>query len=175
MKNVNVLIGRFQPFHNGHLQVCRDARKENGFPTVVMYIHNEKFDQKKPFSDGLLEKEFEILKQTEDCFEDAIWLRRPWPTLICRILQEHGYNPILWLAGEDRIDGYRKLMDEQKIRDELNMEPPAFYITQRYGSATDVRNALKSGNKDFYMEHMPVGTEVLFEEFTEQLKSIING
>ena len=66
LKKVNLFAGRFQPFHAGHLQCCSDAFKENGYPTVIMYIHNEKFDEKKPFDDSVIEKELEIVKKNCD-------------------------------------------------------------------------------------------------------------
>jgi cytidyltransferase-like protein len=63
MKKVNVFPGRFQPFHNGHLQAIKDAYEENGLPTVVMYIHNDKFDNRKPFNDEIIERELNIINQ----------------------------------------------------------------------------------------------------------------
>ena len=170
MKKVNVFPGRFQPFHNGHLQACKDAMKENGFPVVVMYIHNEKFDNRKPFSDDIIEKELKLIK--EDCIEDAIWLNRPWPTLVCRVLLEHGYEPVLWLAGEDRINSYKNMVQEDKIRNELNIEPPKFYLTNRYGSATAVREAILSNDIDKFKELMPIEAHDLYNEFREQLLKI---
>jgi len=173
MKKVNVFPGRFQPFHNGHLQACKDVMKENGLPTVVMYIHNEKFDSRKPFPDELIEQEINLIKCSNDCIEDVIWLSKPYPTLICRILLEHGYEPILWLAGEDRVDSYKKMMQVDKIRNELNINPPDFYVTNRYCSATDVREAILNNDFETYKILMPKQVECLFNDFREQLLEII--
>lgn len=175
LKKVNVFPGRFQPFHKGHLQACKDALKENGFPTVIMYIHNDKFDSRKPFCDSLIEKELNLIKKEEDCIQDVIWLNKPWPTLVCRILIEHGYEPVLWLAGADRIDSYKKMIQKDKIRNELNIEPPEFYLTNRYYSATDIRKAIKNEDISSYLGNMPIGTECLYNEFKEQLNKVYNG
>lgn len=175
MKKINVFTGRFQPFHNGHLQACKDAMKENGLPTVVMYIHNDKFDERKPFNDEIIEKELNIIKNWEDCIEDVIWLNRPLPTLVCRVLLEHGYEPILWLAGEDRINNYKNMVQEDKIRNELKIEPPTFYLTNRYTSATIVREAIKNNDIITFLNNMPDNTDLLFDEFKEQLNKISNG
>lgn len=172
MKKVNVFPGRFQPFHLGHLKACKDAQKENGLSTVIMYIHNEKFDLRKPFTDGMIERELNIVKEWEDCIEDVIWLNRPWPTLVCRVLLEHGYEPILWLAGEDRINSYKNMVQKDKIRNELNINPPEFYLTNRYGSATKVRESLMNNDLISYLNMMPENTEHLFDEFREQLLNI---
>ena len=134
-----------------------------------MYIHNEKFDSRKPFSDDLIEKELNLIKEFEDCIEDVIWLNKPWPTLVCRVLLEHGYEPILWLAGADRINSYKNMVQEDKIRNELKINPPQFYLTNRYCSATEVRESIKNEDLNTYIEKMPVNTELLFNEFKEQL------
>lgn len=175
MKKVNVFPGRFQPFHCGHLQACKDAYEENGLPTVVMYIHNDKFDERKPFNDEIIEKELNIIKNEEDCIEDVIWLNRPWPTLVCRVLLEHGYEPVLWLAGEDRINSYKNMVQVDKIRNELNIEPPQFYLTNRYESATSVRESILNNDLDTFISKMPDNTDILYNEFKEQLNKVYNG
>ena len=172
MKKVNVFPGRFQPFHNGHLQAIKDAYEENELPTVVMYIHNDKFDNRKPFNDEIIERELNIIKNWEDCIEDVIWLSRPWPTLVCRILLEHGYEPVLWLAGEDRINSYKNMVQEDKIRNELKIEPPKFYLTSRYESATSIREAIRNDDIVTFLNKMPENTGLLFDEFKEQLNKI---
>lgn len=172
LTKINVFPGRFQPFHNGHLQACKDAYEENGLKTVIMYIHNEKFDAHKPFDDKLIEKELEIIKKNEECIQDVIWLRRPMPTLVCRILVENGYDPQLWLAGEDRIENYKKLIQYDKIKSEFGINGPEFYETKRYGSATAVRAAIKEDNEEEFKKLMPKGTDKLWDEFKEALASI---
>ena len=115
LEKVNLFAGRFQPFHNGHLQCCKDAFEKNGLPTVIMFIHNEKFDKKKPFSDDLIEKELNIIKKNEKCIKDIIWLRFPQPVRMCRVLKDMGYEAELWLAGEDRIESYKKQLNNKAL------------------------------------------------------------
>ena len=172
LTKINVFPGRFQPFHSGHLQACKDAFEENGLKTVIMYIHNEKFDARKPFSDDLIKKELEIIKKNEECIEDVIWLSRPMPTLVCRVLVENGYDPVLWLAGEDRIDNYKKLIQYDRIQSEFGIKGPEFYETKRYGSATAVRAAIKEDNEEEFKKLMPKGTDKLYQEFKTALSSI---
>lgn len=172
MKQVNIFPGRFEPFHSGHLQAIKDAYNENGLSTVVLYIHNDKFDLHKPFDDSIIEREVNLIKESEKCIEDVIWIRRPWPTLICRVLLEHGYLPIMWLAGTDRINSYKNMVQEDKIRNELKIEPPSFYLTNRYSSATDVREAILNNDFETYKRLMPVQAECLFNDFREQLLKI---
>lgn len=172
LKKVNIFPGRFQPFHNGHLQDCKDAFDENGLPVYIMYIHNEKFDSRKPFDDELTKKELERLVDKYEFIEGINWIRRPMPITICRVCIENGYEPVLWLAGDDRVDGYKKLMKGKSIKDELGIDEPEFYITKRYASGTDVREAIKNDDEKTFKEMMPKEAHDLYGEFKKQLSSI---
>ena len=92
LKKVNIFPGRFQPFHSGHLKACEDAFKKNGLPVYIMYIHNEKFDSRKPFDDELTKKELERLVDKYEYIEGINWIRRPMPMTICRVCIENGYE-----------------------------------------------------------------------------------
>lgn len=58
----SLFIGRFQPFHNGHLKVIKDILKTNESITIVI-AGPEKPNEKNPFSFG--ERE-EMLKKVFD-------------------------------------------------------------------------------------------------------------
>ena len=177
MKKVNIFPGRFQPFHKGHLKCCEDAYKKNGYPCVIMYIHNEKFDERKPFGDEFIEEELEMLKKSCDYIEDAIWIRRPLPMILCRLLHERDYEPVLWLAGEDRIDSYKRLMQPEKIKDEFGFDAPEFMITNRYCSATEVRQSIANDDYDTYKDLMPEGVNTnrsFFDKLKKQLDKVLS-
>ena len=50
-KDINLMVGRFQPFTKGHLKCVEAAFAENGFPVRICMIGNTKFDNKHPFTD----------------------------------------------------------------------------------------------------------------------------
>ena len=175
LKKVNIFCGRFQPFHKGHLKCCEDAFKKNGYPVFIFYTPNKQFDNRKPFDDKLLEEEYDILVKNYDYIEGYDWMQFPQPVRMCRVLKEKGYEGYLWIAGEDRIDNYKKLLNQSsinKIQTELEVNVPEIYLSNRYGSATEVREAIKTNNKKRYMELMPKGTENLFNKFKEQIDNI---
>lgn len=175
LKKVNIFCGRFQPFHKGHLKCCEDAYKRNGYPVFIFYIPNKQFDIRKPFDDKLLEKEYNILTKEYDYIEGFDWMQFPQPVRMCRVLKENGYEAVLWLSGEDRVDNYKKLLNSKAINsiiNELQVNVPEIFITNRYGSATEVREAIKNDNKKRYIELMPKCTEDLYNEFKEQIDNI---
>lgn len=175
MKKVNIFCGRFQPFHLGHLQCCEDAYNLNGYPTFIFYIPNKQFDSKKPFSDSLLEKEYQILIDNYQFIEGFDWMMNPQPVRMCRVLKERGYEAVLWLCGEDRVDNYKKLLNsnsKDKIKNELEVNVPEIYITNRYLSATEVRDYIIQNKKDEYNKSMPIGTDMLYEEFRNEILKI---
>lgn len=172
LKQVNIFPGRFQPFHKGHLKCCEDAYKKNGYPTVIMYVHNTKFDKKKPFDDELLIKELEIIKKEYDYIEDYIPMQRPLLGIMCNDLKEKGYEANIWLAGPDRIDSYKRQLNPKYI-DELGVKLPELMETNRYSSATEVREAIKNGDENKFKELMPKGTDKMFDEYKEQLDKVI--
>ena len=56
MKDVNITIGRFQPFTKGHLSCIESVYNELGLPTVICMIDvkDEKVDEKHPFPSSML-------------------------------------------------------------------------------------------------------------------------
>ena len=173
MIDINIFPGRFSPFHLGHLKCCQDGMDKNGCPSVIFYISNTKFDQRHPFSDKIIENELNIVKETyPGLIQDIIWIKRPMPTLLCRLLYERGYSPKLWLAGSDRINNYKNLIQEDKIKEEFGFNPLEFFETKRYCSATDIRKAILDNNLDYYLTYMPKNTGPMFNIFKEELLKI---
>lgn len=173
LKQVNIFPGRFQPFHDGHLRCCEDAYKENGYPTVIMYIHNTKFDKKKPFDDKILIEELEIVKSNYEFIEDFIPMTRPLLGVMCESLKDKGYEANIWLAGPDRIESYKKQLNPKYI-DELGVKLPELMETQRYCSATEVREAILRGDKKTFEKLMPKGTDKLWEKYKKEIDKVYN-
>ena len=61
------------------------------------------------------------------------------------------------------------MVQEDKIRNELKIEPPTFYLTNRYSSATDIRKTIKNDDVNDFLNRMPIGTDILYEEFKNQI------
>ncbi|MCH5167439.1 MAG: adenylyltransferase/cytidyltransferase family protein [Erysipelotrichales bacterium] len=171
MQDVTIFPGRFQPFHSGHLKCCEDIYKKNGNPVVILYITNKKFDKKKPFDDELTKEELEIVKKNNDFIADIFWIRNPLAGPMIALCNEHGYNPTVWIAGEDRLESYQKMLDGLRNPD---IHKPELIETNRYCSATEVRDAILKGDKKTFEKLMPKGTVKLWEKYKKQIDKVYN-
>ena len=176
MKDVNLALGRFQPFTKGHLQMCKDGYDKNGLPAVVLLVDNNKFDPKHPFSNELVLKELDIVKKNNDFIEDVILITgKASISWAGTILNENGYVPHLWLCGDDREARYKAQLTP-KYR-EWGKLPDDFTTYTGTGrtegvSGTAVREAVKNGDKNEFKKLMPKGTERLFNEFQDEISKV---
>lgn len=155
--------------------------KENGFPTVICYIQNKKFDKKHPFSDSLIQKEYDKCLKDEKWYEDAIPVSSADIIEIGKMLNEKGYAPHLWGCGTDRKASYEKMANNEKYRKE-GMLPDDFkvFVVERDEtssdvagiSATKVRNAIASDDKQEFVKMMPDGAQSLYDDFKEELSKV---
>lgn len=176
MTDVNLTVGRFQPFTKGHLQMCKDGYDKNGLPVVVFLVDNKKFDTRHPFSNDLVLKELEIVKKNNSFITDIFIVSKANIVEMGETLKEHGYSAHLWLCGEDREEKYRTTQITKKYI-EWGGYPEDFTTYTGSGrvegvSGTAVREAVKSGDEKTFKKLMPKGTEKLFKEFQSELSKV---
>lgn len=175
MKDVNMTIGRFQPFTRGHLQMVLDGEKKNGLPAVVLMIQNKKPDARHPFSDSLVKKEIDLLKKHYP-IEDVILVSNADIVKAGQTLNESGYTAHLWLCGDDREAAYKKQAENPKYR-EQGSYPEDFTTYTGTGriegvSGTAAREAIATSDLKAYKKVMPEGTDRLFSAFQEEMLEI---
>ena len=81
----------------------------------------------------------------------------------------------LWLAGEDRIESYKKQLNKtsiDKIENELAV--PELYQTKRYGSATAIRKTIEEDNFTEFKKLMPKGTDKFKEQYFNIKESFVS-
>jgi cytidyltransferase-like protein len=176
MEQVNMTIGRFQPFTVGHLRMCEDGFKKNGLPVVILMISNKKFDSKHPFTDSLIEKELEIVKKNYKFIQDVLWVTNADIVKAGQLLGEHDYQAQLWLCGDDREEAYRKQAHNPKYREQGGY-PEDFTTYTGSGrtegvSGTAVRKSIQNDDRKAFDNLMPKGTGKLFDEFKEEISKV---
>ncbi len=170
-KLVNIVVGRFQPFHNGHLAVGKFLHEANGYKVVYLYVKGKNPNVKSPLSVETLEKVFKSLKDEYSFIEAAFRIKTAAINEVFNKLRENGYEPVLWGAGDDRTDGYEKQLERYK--DEI--EPvDGFEITNIPRnlvkvSATMVREAIAKGNEDAYKKMVPKPLHKFFKDLEVEM------
>ena len=173
LKDVNLLVGRFQPFHNGHLKMAKFLKEKNNFPSVAVIVypgHNK--SGKSPFKEDTIKKYMDGIVRDESEIADYIIVQRGLIGSAIVKLLEKGYKPHLIGAGEDRIDDYTKQLEYVK-KSEIGEEMKDLKLikTPRVTSATKVREAIADDDYQEVKRLVPKGVSVLYNT----LKSEVSG
>ena len=184
MKQVNIMIGRFQPFTNGHLKCVEEAWKKLHIPTVVCMINTkyEKVDEKHPFPSSLTLPLYQEAFKGDKMIEDIVLVVNADIVKIGEILKDKGYEIKSWTCGTDRIDSYTKMAD--KYHDQAGLADDFEMIEIKRGdediSATKVRKALMDDDKVTFDKLTPFGSlkihlknKNVYNILKEQLNKVI--
>ena len=176
MKKVNICLGRFMPFTNGHYKMIEYGLKHNGLPTIIFMISNKKMDKKHPFSDELMQKEMDMLKKSLKGIENTVYVSSADIVKLGQWCYENNYEPQLWITGSDRLAAYKRQAENPKYQD-LGHFPSSFTTlevprTDEDISATKVREAIMNDDLEVFKKMMPEGTEKLFDDFKEALSQV---
>lgn len=149
-KKVNLIMGRFQPFHNGHLKMVDFMKEKNGFPSYIIVVHpGHNKSGKSPFPIEKVEKYMDEISKNHDQIEGFMVVSRGLLGSAVAKLLDRGYDPQLIGTGDDRVDDYQKQMDYIKQSDIKDIISPKMKLieTPRTSSATKVRQTLS--DRDF--------------------------
>lgn len=149
MESVNILLGRFQPFTEGHFHMIESAYKINNLPTVILIIDNQKFDDKHPFKNETIES---LIKSYQSIYiKDILFVKNADIGVFGKLLHEHNYEPYFWICGSDRFKVYDLMCNKYKDQFNLpNIQALEIHRTETDISATKVRQSLIDNNyKDF--------------------------
>lgn len=175
MEKVNVIVGRFQPFTLGHIKGAEEVWKKYHLKTVFLIIDTPqaKTDSRHPFPSDT------IIKDNIDC--DEKWMGGMYPIRnadigkIASICREHGYEPVMWTCGTDRVKAYSFQVQEKYIK--MYDLDPDFKINEiRRGdediSATAVRQSLKADDRGEFQKMMPRWAWDCFDDYRNIILSV---
>lgn len=169
---VFLFLGRFQPFHMGHLKAMQDLQKHFKCPGVIALMYTAKEKGKSPFSQDLLLAELkELTKHEKKLVLDYTIADQGLIPVIVKKFQNKGFDVIGAGCGEDRIDSYQRQVDYMTGPKSDTPVTPDFelVLTNRYGSATDVRNSIKNDDFNTFKKLMPKYLHSFYDEFKSQI------
>lgn len=218
---VNITIGRFQPFTQGHLNMIIEGDapcivyrinsskadedtskikvkgkvvKKDEIKHAIEYIDNngngklsetEKEILKRPFTNALIEKELELVKQTnKKYFVDVIYVKNAYEAIadFAYKVSQGQYEPQYLMCGDDRVDTYTKMIESDKPwktadgQECENVLKGKMTVNIGKGrtegvSGTAVRQAIIKGDKSAFAKIMPNGADRMFDDFVAAFKT----
>jgi cytidyltransferase-like protein len=173
LQDVNLLVGRFQPFHNGHLNMVKKMAEKNELPSIIAVVHpGHNRSGKTPFDEDLVSKYMEtVVKENAGKILGYFIVNRGLLGIIYGKAKELGYSVISIAAGDDRIDDYKKQTEYLKKAGGDFPDDIEIIQTPRSSSGTEVRG--KIDNEDFvgFKKLVPHAVST----FYDQLVSSQNG
>ena len=219
-QQVNITIGRFQPFTKGHLNMITEGElpcivyrinssksdedmtkikvkgkvvKKDNIKNVIDYLDNngegnlndtEKEVLKRPFTNELIEKELEIVKQAnKKYFVDVIYVTNAYEALtdFASKVQQGLYEPKYLMCGDDRVDTYTKMIEADKPWKTANGDEIENVLKGRLTvnigkgrtegvSGTAVRASIIKNDKSAFAKIMPNGADKMFNDFVDAFK-----
>lgn len=172
-KKVNVIMGRFQPFHLGHLKMAKKLKEENGFPSFVVVVyagHNK--SGKSPFNEKIISQYMDaVVNDNKEDLEGYIIVDRGLLGSSINKLVNLGYEPHLVGVGDDRKDYYDKQFDYIKRSELAEKLPEDFKLseTPRFTSATEVRKKLKEEDFAGLKKLLPKAVLNLYKTLSTEL------
>lgn len=169
--------------------------KKDSISNVVNYIKNggegelnetEKELLKRPFTNELIEKEFDVLKrQYKKQFVDIIYVKNAYEALadFASKVSEGLYEPNYLMCGDDRLDNYTKLIEDTKIWKTLTgdcenvlkgkLKPNIGKGRTEGVSGTAVRKSIIKKDKSAFSSIMPNGVDSMFDSFVDAFETFV--
>jgi hypothetical protein len=165
-KEVNIVIGKFQPFNNGHLKLIKKANQTNGLPVVIMVVNGPKNFIKGEIMDKMMSI---ISNELPDVVDSYKYID---DDLLSSALGGLGskYNPKTLTIGTKRLDNYllqaRSLKKRKKLDNDFILQTAPEWV-----SSKEILNDLGEKNYLNFKKNVPKGLASIWEELTRCYES----
>jgi cytidyltransferase-like protein len=172
LEKVNLIIGRFQPFHNGHLKMAKFLKEKNGLPSIVAVVHpGHNKSGSSPLPETLVSKSLEsVCKENPGLFLGYFISPRGLLGPIYGRSKQLGYLPHLIGAGEDRLESYKKQEDYLKKAGGDFPDEVQIVETPRSGSSTKIRELLDAEDFISFKRLVPQSIAAFYPQMVSALK-----
>lgn len=167
---VGVLVGRFQPFHNGHLEAVRYALKKVDYLYIVIGSSQKSHERDNPFTSG------ERIAMIKTALDSAGVKPERWMAVPIADTLSHALWPAILKATVPAFgivftnDGLTtRLLKEQGLK----VEAVPYFERSNY-SATNVRNRILEEKDWEKLVPVPVASMVKEVGGVERVRSMIH-
>jgi len=155
VKKVNVLIGNFQPIHNGHIKAAEKLKEKNGLPCVLVAIVQK--NKRYPFSEkSVLIMLNKVQQSNSELFSDVRIVKvSTIKEILCEL--RPNFDPILWGSSARNIKDYVLQMDYIKKKDIPLRISDEFKLIEvpSYQKTDDVITSIENGDFNTFKDIVP--------------------
>lgn len=162
----NLIMGKFQPFNNGHLKMCTRVMKENNLPIYLCVVHPGEASKKYPYSESLLKKTigglvsensklfcgYKIIK--ENLLEEAV-------NNACET-----HNPISVSVGEEDFEN--AVLQREWVKKKYDIPEFEIFKTPRWADNETVRKSISDNDFQEFKSRVPKSVAILFNEYVKE-------
>ena len=161
--DVNLVIGKFQPFNNGHLKVIKKAKENNNLPVILLVVtkgHRCFMDE-----ESLRKMMSIILNDFSDNIEAINYIENDLLSTAVESINEK-YNPITLTVGKKRADNYvlqsRSLKKRKKIDNKFQVQTAPNWV-----ESSDVYKTIE--NKDYieFKKKVPKSVHIMWDNLVK--------
>ena len=168
-KQVNIVVGRFQPPTLGHVKLLRQLHAANSLPVVVVQVRS-KSGENTPFDNELITRIWMDITKQYKFIEGVVETQTGFIYSILNALRPM-YEPVLWGTGSDRLKDYDRQIT--KYGPEANVlkdfQPYEVKRTGQNISATKVRNAIMEDNESEFKKLTPKAEHRYYDQLRTEL------
>lgn len=170
-QKVNLIIGKFQPFNNGHFKMCSRLKKENNLPVFLCVVHpGGEPSLKYPFTEDVIKKSIGSLTSENDkLFAGYGMIQSNLLEDALNCVVNHA-NPASVCIGER--DFQNMVLQREWVRDKYDLEGGDIEIfkTPQWADNKEIRNYIANGDFQQFKNRVPKSVAVLFNEFVRCMK-----
>lgn len=169
--------------------------KKEAVQNVINYLNDTTIDLseqekellKRPFTNELVAKEFDIIRKNNPQIIDVVYVSNMFEAVAqfnkFILDNQDKYEPQYWMCGDDRLSDVNRIYDSYiSTGKELSIKTDKYEnvisnlkINTGNGrtkgvSGTVVRKSIIENNKSAFSKIMPKGTDVLFDEFVQSFE-----
>ncbi|MFK5882837.1 MAG: hypothetical protein QM489_00700 [Candidatus Izemoplasma sp.] len=159
MLEQDVIIGRFNPPHLGHLKVFETMKN----PIIVIVYTTKDTMTKNPLK---IEERIELLREIASNIPNAKIIPSSTGFLndILTNIDNDGYNYRNLYAGEDRYYSYQTNIEKYDLP-----KPVSLIKTERFTSGTYIRQCIKNNNQSMFKALTPPPTHKYYDVLYKRL------
>lgn len=172
LQKSNLIIGRFQPFHKGHLKMANTLSKENGLPVIIAVVHpGHNKSGKSPFDIDLVNKYMEsVVRENSKTISGYFIASRGLLGPIYGEAKKLGYLPKFIGCGDDRVEDYKKQSDYLKKSGGDFPDDIEIVETPRTTSGTEVREKIDAEDFVAFKKLVPPSVSSFYQQLVSAKK-----